>query len=325
MPRLRWPDGGHRSSVGTRQPQSISAVSGSQGLQPLGVLALAGLIVLLLIPAAPQAWGIEVHRRVTARALDGLPAPLAQFYAQDRAFVVEHSIDPDQWRIVNLRTEVGAEDPNHFLDIDDLDEPDPWTGVPRDWKAFVARYGEARANRAGRLPWRIAEMYELLVAAFKSHGSGKAPYAASNARYISAVIAHYVGDSMQPFHAVANYDGQLTNQRGVHSRFETELVLRHWSQIAHPSLVITPIADIKTFAFDNVISGARLSRAVLDADRKAAIVKNAAGQSVYDDAYYARFFRDIRPVLEDRLSASASAIASVLVQAWTDAGKPRLN
>ena len=78
-------------------------------------------------------------------------------------------------------------------------------------------------NRAGRLPWRVVEMYDLLVAAFKAHGTGKAPYAAGNVRYLSAVIAHYLEDSNQPFHAVGNYDGQLTNQRGVHSRFETEL------------------------------------------------------------------------------------------------------
>ena len=49
-----------------------------------------------------------------------LPAPLRQFYAPHRAFVVEHSIDPDMWRTVGLRGEAGPEDPNHFLDIDDL-------------------------------------------------------------------------------------------------------------------------------------------------------------------------------------------------------------
>jgi hypothetical protein len=295
-------------------------------MRHLGRLGALVCLIVLLSPSRPDAWGIDVHRRITARALDGLPAPLRQFFAgEHRAFVVEHSVDPDMWRTVGLRGELGPEDPNHFLDIDDLDEPEPWTGVPRDWKAFLARYGEARANRAGRLPWRVVEIYELLVTAFKAHGSGKAPYAAGNARYLSAVIAHYLEDSLQPFHAVANYDGQLTNQRGVHARFETELALRYWSRITHPRVVISPIPDIKTFVFDNVTSGARLSRSLLDADRKALIAQTPTGQPLYDDAYYARFFQAARPVLEARLAASANAVASVIVQAWTDAGKPKVD
>lgn len=192
--------------------------------------------------------------------------------------------------------------------------------MPRDWKAFLARYGETRANRAGRLPWRVVEIYDLLVAAFKNHGTGKAPYAASNARYLTAVIAHYLEDSVQPFHAVANYDGQLTNQRGVHARFETELAGRYWSRLTHPRVVVSPVPDIKAFIFDNVTSGARLSRTLLEADRRA-----AAGTTTYDAGYYERFFRDARPVLETRLAAAANAVASVIVQAWTDAGSPKVD
>ena len=85
-------------------------------------------------------------------------------------------------------------------------------------------YGLERANKMGRLPWRIEEIYRLLVTRFREVGKGTPAYAADNARYLAAVLAHYVEDAHQPFHAVLNYDGQLTGQRGIHSRFETELV-----------------------------------------------------------------------------------------------------
>ncbi len=232
---------------------------------------------------------------------------------------MEHSIDPDLWRVVGLRGELGNEDPNHFLDIDDLDEAAPFTGVPRDWNAFVARYGEARATRAGRLPWRTTEIYDRLVGTFKAIGAGSSPYAADNTRYLSAVIAHYVGDAHVPFHAVANYDGQLTNQRGVHARFETELVKRYWSRMTHRPVAVRPVQDVKAFVFDTLIEGARLTPAILDADRKA-----AAGKTVYDDAYYARFYAAARPILEARVAGATSGVASVIVAAWTDAGKPDL-
>lgn len=282
--------------------------------------ALILLALALVWPASPRAWGMDVHRLITGRVLDGLPAPLRQFFAGHRAFVVEHSVDPDLWRVVDLRGALGPEDPNHFLDIDDLDEPAPYTGVPRDWSLFVARYGETRANRVGRLPWRTAEVYDRLVGAFRAIGAGTSPYAADNARYLSAVIAHYVQDGFQPLHAVANYDGQLTNQRGVHGRFETELVKRNWAKLTHRPVVVTPIGDVKTFMFSTVVESARLATDVLAADRKA-----ANGRTNYDDRYYTRFYQDVRSLLEARLAASANGAASVIAAAWTEAGKPDLS
>lgn len=278
------------------------------------------LALVALWPVRPEAWGMEIHRLITGRVLDGLPAPLRQFYAGHRAFVVEHSVDPDLWRNVDLRGAMGNEEPNHFLDIDDLDEPAPFLGVPRDWKLFVARYGETRANRAGRLPWRVVEIYDRLVASFKQVGAGTAVYAADTARYQSAVIAHYIQDGFQPFHAVANYDGQLTNQRGIHSRFETELVKRYWTRLAMRPVTVTPIPDIKTFVFDTLVESASLTPAILDADRKA-----AGGKTDYTDAYYAAMYRDNKAVLERRLSGAANGVASVIVAAWTEAGKPDLS
>jgi hypothetical protein len=287
-------------------------------------LALIAIGFLTLYPALSdttvEAWSMEIHRMITRRALDGLPAPLRQFYAPHKEFVVEHSVDPDLWRVVGLRTELGPEDPNHFLDIDALDEPPPFTGVPRDWNAYLARYGEARVNQAGRLPWRMVDVFDRMVAAFKEYGSGTRPYAAENARYLSAVIAHYVEDSAQPFHAVANYDGQLTNQRGIHSRFEAELARRYWTRITHRPVAIEPIPDVKAYTFANLVEGHRLTQRILDADRKIA----GEGRR-YDANYYAQMFAETKDILELRLNASANGVASLIVQAWTNAGKPNLS
>lgn len=286
--------------------------------------ARIAILLGLAIAAAPlsvvvDAWSMDVHRMITRRALDGLPEPLKAFYAPHKEFVVEHSVDPDLWRVADLRTALGPEDPNHFLDIDALDEPAPFTGIPRDWNAYLARYGEARVNQAGRLPWRMVDVFDRLVAAFKEVGTGTRPYAADNARYLSAVIAHYVEDSFQPFHAIANYDGQLTNQRGIHSRFEGELARRYWSRITHRPVTVAPIPDVKAFAFETLVEGHRLSATILQADRAA-----AGSGRVFNDAYYAKMFADTRGILETRLNGSANGLASLIVAAWTAAGKPDL-
>ncbi len=79
----------------------------------------------------------------------------------------------------------------------------------------------------GRLPWRTEEIYKLLVARFQEAGKNPHGFGAENAVYLSAFIAHYIEDAHQPFHGVSTTTARSTNQRGIHSRFETELVLRN--------------------------------------------------------------------------------------------------
>jgi len=288
-------------------------------MRALAAGILAG--VLLLAPVSVDAWGMDVHRWITGRALTALPEPLKAYYATRAQMVVEHSVDPDLWRVVNLRTDRGDEDPNHFLDIDGLDEPRPFTGVPRDWDAYVARYGLERANKMGRLPWRTEELYKLVVSRFQDAVKNPQGYGLENAVYASAVLAHYIEDAHQPFHSVANYDGQLTNQRGVHSRFETALPLRNRAVLtrALAPAKIYAISNVKEFVFDTLIANEAMVAGILDADRRA-----ADGREFYDDIYFAAFFKSTRPVLERRMSDAASAVASVIVSAWTEGGKPPL-
>jgi hypothetical protein len=281
--------------------------------------------VLAVLPVSTGAWGVNVHRLITRRALEGLPDSLKPMFDPYRDFVVEHSVDPDMWRTVGLRGDLGPEDPNHFLDIDGLGEAPPYTGVPRDHAAFIAKYGAEKAEKAGRLPWRGSEMYGKLVAAFKAMGTGTS-YGADNARYLSAVLAHYVEDANQPFHASENYDGQLTNQRGIHARFETELPLRHWKEFALRPVRVSAVPDLQAYMFTALTDSAALVSPILEADRRASatLQRDASNRLVYDDAYYARMATALRPIFERRLSDASDAVASVIVQAWTDAGKPTL-
>lgn len=281
--------------------------------------AVIVIVVALLVPVSSGAWGMDVHRFLTRRALEGLPPGMLPFFKARADFISEHSADPDLWRVVNLRGEMGEENPNHFLDLDGLDEPAPFTGVPRDRQAFLGRYGTERAERMGRLPWRAAEIDALLVQAFTAMGTGTSPYAADNARYLSAVLAHYIEDAHQPFHASVNHDGQLTNQRGIHSRFETDLVLRNLSKLKLVPVRIQPIANMRDFIFDTLAASQSLVEPVLAADRRA-----VDGRTLYDNAYFKDLLGDTRPILERRLSESAAAVASAIVSAWERGGKPPL-
>src|SRR6187549_326906 len=94
------------------------------------------LAFVLAWPVTTGAWGMEVHRLITARALDGMPPELKPFFAVERAFIIEHSVDPDLWRVMDLRGERGDEPPNHFLDMDfEEGSKPPFTNIPHDYAA----------------------------------------------------------------------------------------------------------------------------------------------------------------------------------------------
>ena len=70
-------------------------------------------------------------------------------------------------------------------------------------------------------------------------------------------------------------------------------------------------------AFDVLLESYRLVDPILEADTEA-----IAGKDSYDDDYYEKFFTRVKPVLDRRLSEAITATASVIIGAWTEAGRP---
>jgi hypothetical protein len=70
------------------------------------VVAAVG-VALLALQAGVSAWGMEVHRLITKRAIDGLPAEVKPFYQARADFIIAHSVDPAMWRVPDLSGELG--------------------------------------------------------------------------------------------------------------------------------------------------------------------------------------------------------------------------
>lgn len=283
----------------------------------VGAALVAALVVLFGAQTGLSAWGMDVHRMITRRAIEGLPPEMKPFFLAKADFISEHVVEPDLWIVAGLSGKLGNEAPNHFLDYDGFKDPFPFKNVPREWDAVVQKYGAELANRNGRLPWRTEEVFNQVVDMFTSMSRGG--YSADNVRYLSAILAHYVEDAHMPFHAVEAYDGQ-PNQRGIHSRFETELVLRNKTLFDHEPVVVKPVPDLRTFIFDALLDDQQYVPKILDADKRA-----TEGRQLYDDAYFADFAKNgALTIAQKRYADSASAVASVWVAAWTKAGKPKL-
>jgi hypothetical protein len=157
------------------------------------------------------------------------------------------------------------------------------------------------------------------VQAFQQQKVGTNPYSLDDIKFFSAVISHYLSDGYVPFHAVKNYDGQLTNQHGIHSRFETEVVFRYQPQLTIRPAAPVPVSNALHFVFDALLKSFTFVDPILKADREA-----VRGREEYDDRYFEQFFRQVRPILERQLNDSMTAVASMIVSAWEKGGRPDL-
>jgi len=266
------------------------------------------LIVAMAAPVPAAAWGFEPHKYIMARAIPLLPAQIRPFFLKYQTTIVEHVVDPDLWRTAGWE----QEPPRHFLDMDAYG-PYPFPHFPRDRDEAVKRYDAEFVDKNGQVLWRGAEIYQKLVEAFRQ----QAPYSRDNIKFFSSVLTHYISDAHVPFHAVVNYDGQLTGQQGIHARFETELFERYRPVLRVTPKPVGPVPNARDYFFDALVASFPLAQTVLDADKSA-----VGGREFYDDQYFRIFFGRVRPILERRLGDSITAAASMITAAWIEAGRP---
>ncbi len=280
-------------------------------------VAILLLAALVAIPNSASAWGFEAHKFIADRMVELLPPELKPLFEKRRAFIIERSVDPDLWRNVGW----DAEPPNHFLDLDyQAFGPYPFDGLPRDYATAVQKFGREVVHTQGMLPWRTAEFYGKLQREFASLKRQPVPgYAVDNIVLHAAILAHYVSDGHVPLHAVVNYNGQLTGQDGLHSRWESELFDRNRGRLTMAPTAARPVTNPRDFMFDVLLASNRAAANVLASD-----VKAAEGREFYDDAYFDAFGKGTLPTLERRLNDSITAVASIIIGAWEQAGKPAI-
>jgi hypothetical protein len=276
------------------------------------LVVAAAFVVVMFAPGSAFAWGFAGHKLIMRRAIELLPPELKPFFETFKEEIVVRVTDPDMWRNVGWE-----DDPNHFLDFGVREYGDyPFQALPREYGAALEKFGEATLKRNGTLPWREAEEFGNLRRAFDEF-KRDGPYTTSNVMLFSAVAAHYIQDAYQPFHATENYDGNLTGNSGIHSRFERDLIERYESRLKLAPAPVKTFPSARDAAFDALLGSYRLVDPVLNADQEA-----IGANDTYDDAYFSKFFAKVEPILEQQLSAAITATASLIVSAWDQAGRP---
>lgn len=283
-----------------------------------------------------DSWGFDAHKKITELAIDiilnlqnvkGVEQQklnsLKKFLEANKATIIERCIEPDL-----VRNELKDEQFNHFIDIDRYGSY-PFGELPRDKRKAIEKFGYENVQKNGLLPWRIAEVMDSLGEAISKQDNEKM------LRYFSW-IAHYVEDAHQPLHVTENYDGQLTNQPGIHSRFETELVKYMISKnglnfnpkrLASELGNFEPISDKVKFAFDIVLESYKYIEPILEADRftkdkipieKLYRIEKRDGRTryIYSEDYYSIMNERLGSLVLSRMEKSAVRLAYIWLNVW---------
>ena len=290
-------------------------------LKIFSVLALFGLYIAL------TAWGFTAHKHINKLAVYSVPKPLFLFYKQNVAYVEEHSTDPDERRNV-----VKAEGARHYIDLDhyvNIKNGDTIESVlPKYWNDAVEKYTEDTLKEYGIAPWHISRMLYRLTEAFKEKNEQRI-------LQLSAEIGHYVGDIHVPLHTTKNYNGQFTNQKGIHGFWESrlpELYLKNYDLIVgkaeyinDPMINVWQAVKASHYAVDSVLLfEAELTKAFAKDQKYSFEDRGLTTIEVYSKPFSKAYHDKLNGMVERRMRASIKLTASLWYTAWVNAGQPNL-
>jgi hypothetical protein len=167
-------------------------------------------VTLIAVASLFLSWGFFTHQKINRLAVFTLPVEMIGFYKKNIQYISEASVNPDRRRYA-----VPEEAPRHYIDLDEYGDSAAYK-LPRYWKEAVEKFGEDSLMMHGIVPWHIYRVYFQLKDAFLLKDPDRI-------LRLSADIGHYIADANVPLHTTKNYDGQLTNQIGIHAFWESRL------------------------------------------------------------------------------------------------------
>ncbi len=281
----------------------------------IGLVLILVLIPFYLIPRMAYSWGFYAHRNINREAVLALPEPLGDFYKKNIDYITLHATDPDKRRYVD-----STEAPHHFIDLDHYGSKS-FDKIPHYWSAAVDMYSADTLQKYGTLPWATLEWENKLMLAFKKKDVTEILRA-------SSYLGHYVADAHVPLHTIANYNGQKTEQQGIHALWETAIPQTYGNDYNYNNCKAVYIKNPEEEIWNILRQSYALAPATLKAEKAA---RSAfMGKDIYLDSQHKKFLpgyietfnKDLNGMVEKQMRASISDVASFWYTAWVNAGQP---
>ena len=282
-------------------------------------LAGIGSILILLC----SSWGFYAHFRINRLAIFILPKAMAGFYKSNIEYITAHAVSADKRRYVD-----STEAPRHYLNADHYGKK-PFSKIPQNWDDAALKFTADTLIKYGTLPWVIENNYYRLVKAFKDHDT----IAILNT---SANLGHYLADAHVPLHLTQNYNGQLTNQTGIHALWESRIPELFGGGYHYYTGKARYINDPLKAAFlicqtsfnevDSVLRFERILSRSFPSSKKYMMQKRGNKEvKNYTIAYCRIYQKMLNKMVERRMRSAILAVGSFWYSAWVDAGQPDLD
>ena len=286
--------------------------------------------LLFLIPMLPMllSWGTFGHEHINKAAVFALPEAMLPFFYNHIDFVTAESTVPDL-RKYTLKDK--SENPRHFIDLENFVSLD---SLPLTLEEAKKKYDEKFLQQNGILPWYILEMMDKLTAAFKEKRK-------TEILFLAADLGHYLGDAAMPLHTSANHDGQQTNQKGIHSFWESRLpeMFGNKYNFNVPDAKYINNLQQETWKIirqshalvDSLLLIERTVRAsfqddkVFERDASGNILKTKFNQPLFTAEYAKAFHNKLNGMIEKQMKLAISNTSNYWFTAWVNAGKPDLS
>lgn len=284
------------------------------------------LFILIYLFFHPHlfSWGFYGHKIINRMAVFALPPEMFAFYKVNIDYLTEHAVDPDKRRYSDKE-----EAPRHFIDLDHFESSVPIDTMPFNFEKAKEKFTLDTLLAYGIVPWHIVKVYNQLKIAFTENNKDRI-------LKLSADIGHYIADAHVPLHTTENYNGQLTNQHGIHGFLESRLVelfAKDYDFFVGKAYYINNVQAFNwqavsgSFnALDSVFTFERKASASLpDIDKFSFEQKGQNQVKVYSYKFSNAYHTLLNGMVERRMQAAMLAVACIWYSAWVDAGQPNLN
>jgi hypothetical protein len=288
------------------------------------IIPLVFVSVIFIVFISPDAlsWGFYAHKKINRMAVYGVPAPLSAFYKKNIDYITQHAVDPDKLKFVDSTEAV-----HHFINVDHYGV-DGFKKLPKYWKDAVKKYTEDTLNKYGMLPWQISLWEYKLTEAFKKKDIDAILKA-------SAFLGHYIADAHVPLHTVSNFNGQETNQKGVHALWESAIPEAFGGTYQHINGGAVYLKDPTEKIWSIIEQSYSLATLVLSIEKEVSShftntqkylpSKNENKKPKYSPAYIAAYNKALNGMVEKQLHSAAIDLASFWYTAWVNAGQPDIS
>src|SRR5512133_277999 len=211
-------------------------------------LMMPTLIILLC------SWGYKGHQKING-SLPGRMTARFKYFKEWPEKLSAHGSDADDRKKNDL-----TEGIKHYIDIDAYKDFVEKEHITESMDLAFDKYGKSFVMINGTLPWVTDSTYHVLINQFRSKEWTKVVLTAAD-------LGHYVGDGFMPLHLTLNYDGKLTGQTGIHSRYESKRIKRYIDEITVNRSRTKKIHNVSRYIFDYMYNNYKYKASLLKADK----------------------------------------------------------